>query len=387
MVADSKSRGEEKRKKHNPIEDCKLYIEGFNLDEYLKDVKGTVKRMSRNSFSKKPLDVGGPEIDAVPGYSNFAAACQVMARLSSREGMSDALGVLDRRVAKNEEKQDDATQDLKKQMAAVRTSLIAVTEIKYRGGVKEVQSKLLERMTQDAISGEVITAKESPADIVEKIAKIVDQYAPDYCALRNLSAQVVLKGAELWPRGNGPRQICGYRKQTKNIIPLIDCRNKMLAHMNERKEEGDIDNKRPLMFEYSPMIRVKNGRLGQYVAGDQNALQDEVGHVAESAIEAMKKMFNKGRILQRFEWNGNGWQAYSDKQPVGVVRRTVYGLMSAIIRTKLGGAYEYLYVHWPYNKPNPLVRGKRWIDAFDAAIKAGEKPSLGEVCELFYRSV
>jgi hypothetical protein len=176
---------------HDPVADCRLYIEGFKLDEYLKDIRGTIRRMSGcHSRVNSILYADGPEIDTGPKSSNFAAACQVMARLPFVAGMSGALDGIDRRIAQNEGKQDAESQDLRRQMAAVKISLIAVTEIMYGLNAKNVESKLLRRMVQGAISEGAITAKESPADIVEKIAKIMEQHShPAHRVLRSMSAQ------------------------------------------------------------------------------------------------------------------------------------------------------------------------------------------------------
>jgi hypothetical protein len=303
-----------------------------------------------------------------------------MARLALDHSMPYALEKLDALVADNEGKQDAEAQDLIKQRAVVRISLIAVSEIMYRADIN-VESKLLRRMTQDAISSEVITAEESPADIVERIAKIMRQSG--YCVVHdNLFAQEVFKNVELAAEEICPRRIVvqpGQEDQARNVIPLINCQDGMLAQLNKIEEvDKNIDNKRPLMFGGSPMINVENVSLGRYADGTDSRL----GAVIETAVW---QLFKGKKIHKLFEWNGDGWQAYSDKQPVGVVRRTVYRLTSAIIRTKWNGADEYLFVHWPIGSiDRPFVKGKQWIDAFDAAIKAGEKPSLGEVCTLFY---
>jgi hypothetical protein len=365
---------------HDPIADCELYIKGFKLDEYLKDVRGTIYRMSTDHSnlrsSRDILNAGGPEIDAGPRSSNFAAACQVIARfyINDEYYMSDALRKLDVLIAQNEGKRGNAAKaayaKYTAQRAAVRISLIAVPELKYRLDI--VDSKLIRRMVQGAINEGSITAEENPADIVEKIAKIMDQND----IWRHLSAQEVFKDRGLEGEKKVPRHIWLRKEQERQAryrIPQINCQNGIIDYMNTRGEEEGVDNERPLMFGLCPMIRV---------TGCQLNLSDRT-RPESGVVSAIQKLFDDDKIPQRFEWNDDKWQKRDDPaRPES--GKTAYRLMSAIIRTKWDGADEYLYVHWPYNKPNQLVRGKRWIDAFDAAIKAGEKPSLGEVCALLY---
>jgi hypothetical protein len=235
-------------------------------------------------------------------------------------------------------------------------------------------------MVQDAISGGVITAEESPADIVEKIARAIEG------GFGRLFAKEVLKNGELEQAGSSSFEFSQDQKgRVKKVFPLIDCQEGMLTWLNEKKV-GEAAAILPLRFSNCPMIRVQNGGLGLYVAADQQASSGEADpNPASSIMTSMLGLLNGGKILQRFEWNGDKWQEYGDEQPAGVTRRIVRRLDSAIIRTKWGGVDEYLYVHWPENKPDkPFVKGKQWIKEFNAALEAGERPNLGEVCTLFY---
>jgi hypothetical protein len=112
--------------------------------------------------------------------------------------------------------------------------------------------------------------------------------------------------------------------------------------MNKRGEEEGIDNERPLMFGLYPMIRVENAGLGLLDGAEPGI------------VTAMRYLFNSKKIPQRFEWNGNEWQKRVNPNCPVAVGQTVYGLASAIVRTKLGDAYEYLSVHWPEGKLDNL---------------------------------
>jgi hypothetical protein len=231
----------------------------------------------------------------------------------------------------------------------------------------------------------VITAEDSPEIIIEKIADVMEQYAPGYMR-HSLSAKEVLKNGELEQAGSSPFEFPqGQEDLVRKVFPLIDCQEGMLTWLNERKV-GEAAAILPLRFECHPMIKVQNGALGR-VAADQRAPSGETGPEPGPCIEAaMQRLFKHKKILQLFEWNGDKWREYRKKTSAGVT--PYYKLASAIIRTNWEGVDEYLFVHWiRYYDTNPFVRGKRWIDAFNAAIKAGEKPSLGEVCALFYRVV
>jgi hypothetical protein len=131
------------------------------------------------------------------------------------------------------------------------------------------------------------------------------------------------------------------------------------------------------MFGRAPIIKVKNVDLGSYLA-------DGTGSRPESVIKTAMDSLYSNKIPQRFEWARNEWRERGNPIRSAAGQRAYYRLMSAIIRTKWGKTDEYLFVHWPYNNLNVFIRGRQWIDAFNAAIKAGEKPSLGEVCTLFY---
>jgi hypothetical protein len=320
------------------------------------------------------MDCGGPEIDEGPRSSNFAAAYQVIARLYVlRLATPTALSRLNELVAANAGDQD-VIKKLKAQRAAVWASWVARTELVFTPrGMAEMQSKLVKQIMQDAISGEVITAEESPESIIKKIAGIIDKHAPDRTVWQDLSAkEKVVKNEEL---GTVTRRPMRTEPEDRDggVIPPINCQHEMLTCMNERKE-GGTDTKLPLMFGEYPVIKVENGALGPYIAGPSPA----------SAITtSMLGLFRDGKILQQFEWNVDRWRkrGNTDCPKAGEI---VYRLASAIIHTNWDGADEYLSVHWPNNSNNPFVRGRQWIKKFDAALEAGKRPNLGEVCALFY---
>jgi hypothetical protein len=372
--------------KHNPIADCELYIEGFKLDEYLKDVGGTIRCMSGNARLSE-LDCDGTEIDVGPGFSNFATAYQVMARLPGLSAaMTSALEDLNKLVAENEVKQDgDAEAAHAKytaHRAAIWSSLIAMTELAHR---YRVRSKLIERMMQDAIDGEVITAKERPESVVEKIMRIVEQYAPDRHVLRNLFAQErVVKNERLARVKRAPKRIQipkGEESQVTDVALSTDCQSGMLKLINEIKI-GEADTRLPLMFGSYPMVLVKNGALGR--CRNITDLTFTMTIIAEVEIfAAMRNLFNRGHALHLFEWNGNGWSWHTNKPPVGVTKRTIYEFTSAIIRTRWDDVDEYLFVR-RMSYESIFAAGERWIGAFGNALKNGLSPDLGEVCALFY---
>jgi hypothetical protein len=62
----------------------------------------------------------------------------------------------------------------------------------------------------------------------------------------------------------------------------------------------------------------------------------------------------------------------------GVTNRTVYGLGSAITRTKCGGTDEYLFALFMF-RVMEFVVWKRWIGAFGKELKNRQAPDLGEV--------
>jgi hypothetical protein len=323
------------------------------------------------------FDVCGPEIDTGTKSSNFATACLVMARFSfDKGGMPDALDELNRLVTGNEGGQDAEAENLRKQREAVMISLIAVTEMRRRPCMKEMESKLLERMVQIGIREGVITAEESPADIVEKIEDIIKQRSSRYDAWRYLSAQEVFKNMKLdrSPTKINPRE--GQENQIRYVIPRIKCQDGILARMNER-EEGDknIDNERPLMFGSSLMIKVEGCPLN---------LLDGTG--PESSVSsAMRGLLDGDVIPQLFEWNGRKWQKRNNPNYLRAIHE-IYKLDSAIVHTRWGDADEYLSVHWKrYDLGNQCVVGKQWIKAFNERKAAA--PSLCEVCTLFYKRV
>jgi hypothetical protein len=384
---------------HDAIADCKLYIEGFKIKKYVKELKGAIlyalnperERNAVGSFSN---------LKTTNGNSYIAAAYQVMARLPDcQKEAVEAIGKIIKRVEelRGEAQESDADEHANAEAistlvdcATIAQALLIGTSAIAYDKAKTVTTHLVTQMMGDYVRFQKEKGCSPSTPLPTIVLDITGRYLKhgnhDSKILQSMYSQSLVESGdsgEAVSLGTGKPEEKLSRDSSELLkgtdadhtvffpVMVLDPESGVTDSLNAGHGPDKEQKYAPYRLGEYPVITMC-GEGGGRKLGEINLEES----LEESLEENMRGIFSALQdavwdvVTRRFSWkDGVGWQALSrTKDKEGATR--VYEIRSVVIRTRWEDADEYLTVHF-YDKDDKLglrIRGKGvWIDPFREA--------------------
>jgi hypothetical protein len=329
---------------HDPILDCDLYIENFNVQGYIGEARGALRYTANPNRPKNNLDIGGPEILECGKVGHVGAAYQILARLP------DAIAAIERKMEYYAECGNECSVDpkLNASSALFGVCMLMCTQLMYGKDNEEIRSKLATYLSyRISKSGDGLSFNGTSSGLADGIVKLA-------------SGRYSSSDRTKWNCYSGTIEL-----HTPGMIYEL---NELRSRQPER------------LGYYQLFSGVKSdvGSTSTYRKVKNTSVLDAV----VETVEALKK---DGRIVQEFCWLNGRWQDSSD-QEVRDSRepQNRHRLKAAAVIAICDGEERHMAVYWPSTPGHaPFIRGGKWIDESGGNSEDGRKwLSIGDIEEV-----